>query len=222
PPKQLDYRRNLAQAHKVLANLLTTTGMPKEAEQSYRDALVVQKKLIADFPATDFLNDEVADTLRALACLKCKSNRFEEARLLLKEALPHHRAAIRNPQLRFDNRKSYSNTLLVLGTVERELGDRKAVLAVAEQLLAGMMEPAIDLFNAACMVSTCIRIDEKDSKLSETERKQLSRADADRAMELLGQSVKAGFNDVVHMKNDTDLDPIRGREDFKKLIADLE
>ncbi len=45
---------------------------------------------------------------------------------------------------------------------------------------------------------------------------------ADRAMELLHIAVKAGYKDAAHMKKDTDLDPLREREDFKKLIAELE
>ncbi len=45
---------------------------------------------------------------------------------------------------------------------------------------------------------------------------------ADRAMEMLHKAVKAGYKDAGHMKKDTDLDPLRGRADFKKLVADLE
>ncbi len=44
---------------------------------------------------------------------------------------------------------------------------------------------------------------------------------ADRAMDLLQKAVKAGYNDAAHMAKDTDLDPIRGRDDFKKLIEEL-
>ena len=40
-------------------------------------------------------------------------------------------------------------------------------------------------------------------------------------MDLLRIAVKAGYNDGAHMANDTDLDPIRGREDFKKLVGEL-
>lgn len=45
---------------------------------------------------------------------------------------------------------------------------------------------------------------------------------ADRAMELLHKAVQAGFKDAAHMKKDTDLDPLRERDDFKKLYAELE
>lgn len=41
-------------------------------------------------------------------------------------------------------------------------------------------------------------------------------------MDWLKQAVAAGFKDVAHMKQDTDLDALRDRDDFKKLIAELE
>ena len=39
--------------------------------------------------------------------------------------------------------------------------------------------------------------------------------------ELMQKAVKAGYKDSAHMANDTDLDPLRGREDFKKLMAEM-
>jgi hypothetical protein len=45
---------------------------------------------------------------------------------------------------------------------------------------------------------------------------------AKRAVELLHQAVKAGYKDYPHMTRDSDLDPLRDREDFKKLMAELE
>jgi hypothetical protein len=41
-------------------------------------------------------------------------------------------------------------------------------------------------------------------------------------MAWLKQAVAAGYKDAPKMKTDTDLDPLRGRQDFKKLIAELE
>jgi serine/threonine protein kinase len=49
-----------------------------------------------------------------------------------------------------------------------------------------------------------------------------SREYADRAMELLRQAVRAGFKDLARMAKDADLDPIRDRDDFKKLLAELQ
>ena len=44
---------------------------------------------------------------------------------------------------------------------------------------------------------------------------------ADRAMELLQKAVNAGFNNAARMATDPDLDPIRPRTDFKKLVDEL-
>ena len=44
---------------------------------------------------------------------------------------------------------------------------------------------------------------------------------ADRAMELLQKAVKGGYKDAAHMAKDTDLDALRGRDDFKKLMEEL-
>jgi tetratricopeptide (TPR) repeat protein len=46
--------------------------------------------------------------------------------------------------------------------------------------------------------------------------------EAELAMDWLKKAVAAGFKDVEQIKKDTDLDPVRARDDFKKLVADLE
>jgi tetratricopeptide (TPR) repeat protein len=46
-------------------------------------------------------------------------------------------------------------------------------------------------------------------------------AEADRAMAWLKQAVAAGYKDLANMQKDKDLDALRQREDFKKLMAEL-
>ncbi len=43
----------------------------------------------------------------------------------------------------------------------------------------------------------------------------------DRAIELLRNAVKAGWNDAKHTAKDPDLDALRDREDFKTLLAEM-
>jgi hypothetical protein len=43
---------------------------------------------------------------------------------------------------------------------------------------------------------------------------------ADQALDLLHRAAKAGFK-AAHIAKDPDLDPLRGRDDFKKLLAEL-
>jgi hypothetical protein len=51
---------------------------------------------------------------------------------------------------------------------------------------------------------------------------QHAAAEADRAMERLRKAVAAGYRNAAHMKKDPDLEVLRDRDDFKKLIAELE
>src|SRR5262245_52665089 len=44
---------------------------------------------------------------------------------------------------------------------------------------------------------------------------------ADQAMGLLQRAVKAGYKDTSQVARDQDLDPLRTRDDFKKLLAEL-
>ncbi len=85
-------------------------------------------------------------------------------------------------------------------------------LAVADLLVANAKEPG-HLYDAACGYALCVPLADK----AETKEKR-----AVRAVELLRQAVAKGFKDAAHMKRDADLDALRGRDDFKKLLAELE
>ena len=51
---------------------------------------------------------------------------------------------------------------------------------------------------------------------------RLAAAKADCAMAWLQQAIAAGYTNAAHIAKDTDLDALRDREDFKKLVAELE
>jgi hypothetical protein len=42
------------------------------------------------------------------------------------------------------------------------------------------------------------------------------------SVKLLRDAVSKGYKDVAHVKKDADLDPLRQRDDFQKLVAELE
>ena len=62
----------------------------------------------------------------------------------------------------------------------------------------------------------------KDAQLDDGKRNELTQFYADRSLALLQQAVARGFKDVRRLKSNPDFQPLHGREDFKKLIADLE
>jgi hypothetical protein len=62
----------------------------------------------------------------------------------------------------------------------------------------------------------------QDVQVPEEKRKKAAQSYADRALALLREAVRCGYRDAAHMQKDPDLDPLRGRDDFQKLLAELE
>ena len=74
-------------------------------------------------------------------------------------------------------------------------------------------------FNLGCVYSRCSAAVDKDTKPSSAERAKLKEQYAIRAIAFLRQDKEL---DVYSARNDPDLAPMRDREDFKKLVRDLE
>ncbi len=75
---------------------------------------------------------------------------------------------------------------------------------------------ALALYNAACVYA--VAAGQKDSAGGP----EAAEARARRAVELLRQAMAAGYKDLLWLVEDNDLDAVRDREDFRKLLADLE
>ena len=83
-------------------------------------------------------------------------------------------------------------------------------------------DPAADAYSAACMLAHCVPIVEKIDKLDATKRQAEMQFYSDQATAMLRDAVAKGYKDIERMKKDKDLDPLREREEFKNLIAELE
>jgi hypothetical protein len=104
-------------------------------------------------------------------------------------------------------------------------GDHAGAVAEVKPILVSKYANRIDYYNAACVFSLASAAVRKDEKILAEEQAKLGREYADRAMELLRRAVAKGYGqpaDLKHMKTDTDLDALRQREDFQKLLKDLE
>jgi hypothetical protein len=150
-----------------------------------------------------------------LAILLRQSKDFGSARRLLEEAAPHHKTALDANPGNLIFRRYFRNNRRVLAETLADLGEHTAAANTADDWIQAAVDPADDLYNAACIFARCIPLAERDNK----ERAQ---AYADRAVATLRQAVKNGYKDVAHMKKDTDLDPLRSHPEFQKLLKELE
>jgi serine/threonine protein kinase len=108
------------------------------------------------------------------------------------------------------------------GNIMLGLGDAAAAGAAAGQLLRKPVDAAKDPYDAARLLARGVSLVEKDALLPATRRKELARVYGDRAVAAVRQAVRGGFPDVSQMKKDKDLNTLRDREDFRKLLAEVE
>jgi hypothetical protein len=64
-------------------------------------------------------------------------------------------------------------------------------------------------------------ISAQTASLLENDQPAIAGQNADQAMASLTQALRAGYKDVTRIKEDIALDPLRSREDFKKLVTEL-
>jgi serine/threonine protein kinase/tetratricopeptide (TPR) repeat protein len=77
-------------------------------------------------------------------------------------------------------------------------------------------------YNAARFRAVTAAAIKNDPKTPAADAVRLATVEADRAMAWLHKAIAAGFQDAGQLAKDRDLDALREREDFKKMLAELE
>jgi serine/threonine protein kinase/tetratricopeptide (TPR) repeat protein len=104
----------------------------------------------------------------------------------------------------------------------QQMNDSAGCRATAEMWENLHHSDADSLYNAARFRAMTSAIVRAESKTPTADATRLATEDADRAVAWLRKAVATGFRDTGLMAKDTNLDCLRGREDFKKVLAELE
>jgi serine/threonine protein kinase/tetratricopeptide (TPR) repeat protein len=233
-------QRDLSVSHNRLGDVYLELGDSKAALDSYKKALEVrqrladadktsaqaQRDLIVSFFKLGNIAEQSYDFKKAQGWYGQGldvSKRFAKPEVFKKEvALGEARGriclaseqAVADPATAIKQPDDLRGPVLAFATFALAKKERQAAkAAAAADLLADNARGPDDLYNAACGYALCVSLADKP----ETREKY-----AARAIELLGKAVAKGYKDAAHMKKDTDLDALRQRDDFKKLLADLE
>jgi hypothetical protein len=164
----------------------------------------------------DYCND-VAETLIQLA-VALMEKQTEQARRLLDEALPYSQAALEANPSNIDYLSNFYENYGARVQVLLKLHDHAGTAEAAD-----IAEPAHhtpdDIYVFACAYAVCVKLAAEDAKLTESRRQELCRSYGDRAMNALRRAIHFGYQEVAKLKKDKDLEPLRGRDDFKKLLG---
>ena len=101
-------------------------------------------------------------------------------------------------------------------------GDHARATDEAEALARRDGLTNVNVYDLACHFSLSSAAAGRDETLSTADRARLKAKHAERAMEFLEKAVAMGYRHPAAMSADPDLEPLRDRDDFRKLLADLE
>jgi hypothetical protein len=101
-------------------------------------------------------------------------------------------------------------------------GDYEATAQAADKFVPLAPQSWETYYDTACMLSRCVGIIQNDKRLTDPRRRELANSYAGRALAQLRLAQEKGLRNADDLKKDPDLEPIRAREDFRKLVADLD
>jgi tetratricopeptide (TPR) repeat protein len=119
-------------------------------------------------------------------------------------------------------RNSLLNARLDRATALAARGDHAQATAVAEAVARQGDLNAGHLYDLACAFAQSSAAADRDPKLSPADRARLKARHADQAMNFLQKAVAEGWRFPGILKTDPDVDPLQARDDFRKLLAELE
>ncbi len=221
-PAVTTFQVNLARSHRLLGGSLMRAGKTSEAVDHYAQALVLLKKLVADNPAVTEFRLELAWVHNHLGQQYARQERFAEALVELDEGLSLRQklAAAEPEKTLYANHLGYSYAYRGKAHVRAgHPAEAAADLRRAVELWA--KEPAPNLetrFERSRALALLAGLG-GDAKASVTTAE--AARFADQAVAFLRGAIKAGWNSPDEFK-EPDFDALRGLEDFKKLVAELE
>jgi len=208
-------RLDLGRAQLQLASMLSAAGRSPEALAGSRHATDTFEQLVKDSPGERGAQTVLAQSMRTSAEILISMGRTRDALPLLERGRILLEAAVQSAPSDVFPRSNLAVLLSGEGRAHAGLGH----VAQARELFgraAGIMETLADRYpsqryNQACFLALMVPLADPDAR----------GAAAARAMEVLRQAVDAGYEDVQALETDSDLDPLRKREDFRKLLSAL-
>jgi tetratricopeptide (TPR) repeat protein len=246
-PDVPEYQQELARTHNGLGAVLHNLGRPDEARREYETARELQRLLVNAYPSVPAYQDELGLSYRNFGYLVRDEGKPADSLqwfdLAIRTLKPVHEREPRDVWTKESLRDSLLGRAVAYSQLQKfaeasadfdkaielsppiEQGRVRAERAISH-VQAGQVAEAIaevaaltksDEWRADAWYGFACVYAVASGKIADKKQEY-----ADRAMELLYRAVKAGWKDAAHMAKDTDLDALREREDFKKLLSELQ
>jgi serine/threonine-protein kinase len=220
------YQDRLARLLGTLGSLYQVNGQLNRAEEFFQRSLHVCEQVTHAHPDVPAYRHQLAGEYIDLGALYTDSGRFTEALAVYQRGLLIAERLVADHRADAAYHERLTNMRLSLASTRAHLGAYKQAIEEADAELARQPAPAgVVLYSAACVYAVSSKTVREDHLLPPADRDRLAARYATEAMKLLERAEAAkhflggGLSDL---KRDRDMDPLRARPDFKKLLAEAE
>jgi serine/threonine protein kinase/tetratricopeptide (TPR) repeat protein len=221
-PDVPEYQENLGSTHTSLGLVYHDVGQDGQSEEELRRALQIFQKLAREHPDVPLYAAQVGSSYNRLGTVEGAQGKLDAAQASFGKAIEVLGRFLERQPRSPQERNQLILARVNLACIFAARGDHARAAQEAEAIAGKEELTRVSLYNIGCLYSRCAAAAGKDAKLPPTERIMLQEQYADRAIEYLRQSVAKGVHNLPIFKTDPDLDALRGREDFKKLVEEAE
>ena len=226
-PDAPEYRNEKAEAQLLIGSVRAFAGKLGSAKAPLEEALGLRENLTAEFPGILEYQSSLVDTCVLIAA--AYSNAREPGPvpvLYTKIRQISQRLAREHPDVALFAENHCLIEMLYLIHLAQS-GDHERATAATKPVLAEAPKSGMAMLYAACCYCVAAEAARGDLRLQAGQRERLADSYLDRAMEWLRATRETGlFRQPYQFLGvkfyDPDLAPLRKREDFKKLVAELE
>jgi tetratricopeptide (TPR) repeat protein len=216
-PARPAYRQELANTCNSLGAVLVQTGKDDEAAaERWEQARDQLSQLVGQFPEEAAFHYNLGMALGNLGWLRLRQNDLRQARRLLEEGNGQLEALLTVNPDHPGYLEAIRNQYRDLGTVLVRLGEHEAAQSKTTALARALPNPH-GLCLAADLHACCIAAVARAPNLSAAERDTLTARYAGLALDCLRQALRGDPAVLQRVKDDPALEPLRSREEFKRL-----
>jgi tetratricopeptide (TPR) repeat protein len=191
------------------------------AETEWQQAVKIFEQLLRPRSDVPEFRYGLGQAYGNLGWLRSRRKEWREARPYLEKGIAHLEAALKpNPDepryLDALRRRTWN-----LSEVQLALGEPAAAAVLAVKLPVYYRPRTEGCVLAAKLLGRCARVAEGDLTKPEADRKLHANRYADQAMDLLREALQSGYRDPEGLRKDPQLESLRGRDDFRKLLGSI-
>jgi tetratricopeptide (TPR) repeat protein len=219
------FQSELAKCHFSMGVLLAKMGKPKEAVEAHRQALAIRQRLVAANAAVAGYQNDLAWSHIELGLVLARRQRFAEGFAAINAGL-----SIRQKLAGADPKNTEYVSDLGYGYAYRGTAVVQSASADRGSKAARDLRMAVELWDRARSPNPETHFERSralallaglaDDGASGVSREEAARC-ADRSIAALRDAINAGYDWPSQLK-EPDFNPLRSRDDFKKLLAELD